>query len=141
MKQLASALAVLLLSPLMVHAQTDTASRLARAFEVIERVAAKSNGPGMVIAITDRNRTLRIGAYGYADLKSQKAATSETLFEIGSVTKSFTAISLMELYDEGRFDPQKPVSSYVPWFAIQSKYRAITQGRAEGKETANIMAH
>ena len=80
----------------------------------------------MVIAVTDRNRTLKVGAYGYGNLKSKTPVTADTLFEIGSVTKSFTAISLMELFDEGRFDPQEPVSKYLPWFAVKSKYRAIT---------------
>jgi hypothetical protein len=40
----------------------------------------------MVIGITDRNQTRKIGAYGYADIKAKKP-TPETLFEIGLVTK------------------------------------------------------
>jgi D-alanyl-D-alanine carboxypeptidase len=42
------------------------------------------------------------------------------------VTKLFTAISLMQLFDEGRFEPQVPLSKYLPWFQIKSKFRAIT---------------
>jgi CubicO group peptidase (beta-lactamase class C family) len=99
---------------------------LARAFEAIDRAAKASTVPGMVIGITDRSRTLKIGAYGFADLKSKSRVTAETPFEIGSVSKSFTAISLMELLDEGRFDPQAPVTKYLPWFATKSKYRPIT---------------
>jgi CubicO group peptidase (beta-lactamase class C family) len=106
--------------------QTDTTARLARAFDAIDRAAASSTVPGMVIGITDRNRTLKVGAYGYANLKLKTRVTAETLFEIGSVSKSFTAISLMELLDEGRFDPQAPVTKYLPWFATKSKYRPIT---------------
>ena len=82
------------------------------------------NQPGNVIGITDRNQTLKIGAYGYADMKAKKPVTPDTLFEIGSVTKSFTAISLMQLFDEGRFEPQAPVSKYLPWFQVKSKFRA-----------------
>jgi CubicO group peptidase (beta-lactamase class C family) len=108
-------------------AQTTTADRLNRAFEAIDRAAAASTeAPGMVIGITDRTHTLKIGAYGYADIKSKTRVTPDTLFEIGSVTKSFTAICLMQLYDEGRFDPQAPVTTYLPWFSVRSKYRAIT---------------
>src|SRR5438552_12680049 len=101
------ALAILLLSFAPAFAQSETAARLARAFEAIDRAAAGSTSPGMVIGITDRNRTLKIGAYGYANLRSKTRITPETLFEIGSVSKSFTAISLMELFDEGRFDPRE----------------------------------
>ncbi len=120
------ALAALFLTVLPTCAQTDVAARLARAFDAIDRAALASTAPGMVIGITDRNRTLKIGAYGYANLKSKTRIIPETLFEIGSVSKSFTAISLMELFDEGRFDPQEPVAKYLPWFAVKSKYRTIT---------------
>jgi D-alanyl-D-alanine carboxypeptidase len=121
------ALALLFLAVGPLAAQTDSAARLARAFEAIDRAAAASTAaPGMVIGITDRTRALKIGAYGFADLKSKTRVTPETLFEIGSVTKSFTAICLMQLYDEGRFDPEAPVNKYLPWFSVKSKYRAIT---------------
>jgi D-alanyl-D-alanine carboxypeptidase len=121
----------LIVLPLLVlthaAAQSDTAGRLNRAFEAIDRAAAASiDAPGMVIGITDRTHTLKIGAYGYADLKAKTRVTPDTLFEIGSVTKSFTAICLMQLHDEGRFDPQAPVSKYLPWFSVKSKYRDIT---------------
>ena len=118
------ALLVAVLAP--AFAQTDTTARLTRAFEAIDRAAKASTVPGMVIGITDRNRALIIGAYGYADLRSKSRVTAETPFEIGSVSKSFTAISLMELLDEGRFDPQAPVTKYLPWFSIKSKHRPIT---------------
>ena len=120
------ALAVLLLALAPAFAQNQTAARLARAFDAIDRAAVASTTPGFVIGITDRNRTLKIGAYGYANLKSKTRVTPETLFEIGSVSKSFTAISFIQLFDEGRFDPQEPVTKYLPWFALKSKYRAIT---------------
>lgn len=112
--------------PALVAQQTDTAARLVRAFEAIDRAAAASTNPGMVIGFTDRNHTLKIGAYGYADLKTKVRITPDTLFEIGSVSKSFTAIALMQLSDEGRFDPQAPVSKYLPWFEVKSGFRPIT---------------
>src|SRR5260370_41918458 len=100
------ALAALFLTVLPTCAQTDVAARLARAFDAIDRAALASTAPGMVIGITDRNRTLKIGAYGYANLKSKTRITPETPFALGSVSKSFTAISPLELFDEGRFHPQ-----------------------------------
>jgi len=120
-------LALVLLAVAPTYAQTAADARLARAFEAIDRAAAASTTqPGMVIGITDRTHALKIGAYGFADLKSKTRVTPDTLFEIGSVTKSFTAIGLMQLHDEGRFDPQAPLTKYLPWFAVKSKYRAIT---------------
>jgi D-alanyl-D-alanine carboxypeptidase len=119
---------VLLISllPAALAQQTETAVRLARAFEAIDRAAAASTTPGMVIGFTDRTHTLKVGAYGYADLKTRARVTPDTLFEIGSVSKSFTAIALMQLLDEGRFDPQAPVTKYLPWFEVKSTFRPIT---------------
>src|SRR6185295_2002313 len=50
----------------------------------------------------------------------------DSLFAIGSISKSFTAIALMQLSDEGRFDPQAPIATYLPWFAVKSSYAPIT---------------
>lgn len=119
---------VLLISllPAALAQQNETAIRLARAFEAIDRAASASTTPGMVIGFTDRTHTLKVGAYGYSDLKTRARVTPDTLFEIGSVSKSFTAIALMQLSDEGRFDPQAPVTKYLPWFEVKSKFRPIT---------------
>jgi D-alanyl-D-alanine carboxypeptidase len=35
-------------------------------------------------------------------------------------------MSLMQLFDEGRFDPRAPLSKYLPWFQVKSKFCAIT---------------
>lgn len=123
-----SSLAVLalLLVPPAAGAQNDLDARLARAFATVEPVLARFNVPGFVIGVTDRDRTLELFTHGYADLKTKQPVTAETLFELGSVSKSFTAIALMRAYDEGRFDPQLPVSTYLPWFSVRSRFGPIT---------------
>lgn len=82
--------------------------------------------PGLTLALTTRDSLLYVGTYGYADLKLKRPVTEETLFQIGSITKSFTALALMQLYDAGRFDPDKPVQTYLPWFDVQSEYTPIS---------------
>ncbi len=118
---------VLLLACIAASGQSDTlAARLDRAYAEIGKVVQASSVPGMVIGITDRNGTLKIFTHGYADVKTKAPITGDSLFEIGSITKSFTAITLMQLMDEGRFDPQAPITKYLPWFAVQSKFAPIT---------------
>src|SRR5690349_10908099 len=69
--------------------------------------------PGLVLAITDRNRLLRVSTYGYADVKAKQPTTPDTLFEIGSISKSFTAIALLQLREQGKFDPQQSITRYL----------------------------
>jgi len=51
--------------------------------------------PGLSLGITDRNRTLRVSTYGYANIGSKQQVSKRTLFEIGSISKSFTNIALL----------------------------------------------
>lgn len=104
----------------------ETASRLSQAIDAIDRAMAASTRPATVIGITDRTRTLNVFAHGYTDLKARTPITADSLFGIGSISKSFTAIALLELFDEGRFDPRAPITTYLPWFAIKSAFAPIT---------------
>ena len=117
-----------LLFPLSrLAAQEDVGTRLSRAFSVIDSaVRVLPPGPGFVIGITDRDRVLRVFTHGYADVKLRTPVTQASPFAIGSMSKSFTAISLMQLADEGRFDPREPVTRYLPWFQVRSAYAPIT---------------
>ncbi len=80
----------------------------------------------MIVAITDRTHTLRIIPVGYRDLSGKAPVTQDTRFGIGSITKSMTATALLELRDEGRLDPSKLVTAYLPWFRVHTIYRPIT---------------
>ena len=103
---------------------------LERAFEEVDRFLehriGEVNMPGLVLAVTDREKSLRIVPFGYADLASGRTMQPGTMFEIGSIGKSFTNVALMQLRDEGRLDLQAPVSRYLPWFEVQSDYGPIT---------------
>src|SRR6266700_1220192 len=66
--------------------------------------------PGLSLALTDRHGLLRASTYGYADVKLKKYVTPETEFEIGSISKSFTSISLLQLGEQGKFDPRQPIT-------------------------------
>jgi D-alanyl-D-alanine carboxypeptidase len=82
--------------------------------------------PGLAIAVTDREKLLRVSTYGFADLATQAPVTPDTLFEIGSLGKPFTSIALLQLRNEGRLDLHAPVTQYLPWFRVQSAYPPIT---------------
>ncbi len=96
--------------------------------------------PGLSLALTDRHGLLRASTYGYTDVKLKKYVTPETEFEIGSISKSFTSISLLQLGEQGKFDPRQPITKYLPWFSIHSNYRAVTghdvMSHSSGQDTS-----
>ena len=82
--------------------------------------------PGMAVALTDRESSLHISTYGYADVAATTPIRPETLFQTGSIGKSFTSIALLQEYEAGRLDLHAPVTEYLPWFEVQSPYPPIT---------------
>jgi CubicO group peptidase (beta-lactamase class C family) len=95
------------------------AERLDDAVEHIRSVFAV---PGLALAVTDRDGLLLERTYGHADVGAGRPVTSETLFEIGSIGKSFTACCVLQLVEEGRLDLHLPVTAYLPWFEVRSPF-------------------
>jgi CubicO group peptidase (beta-lactamase class C family) len=73
--------------------------------------------PGASLAITDGTDVLEV-VHGVTNLRTGQPVTPETLFQIGSITKVWTASVVMALVDEGKLDLDAPVQSYLPWFAV-----------------------
>ncbi|MEQ1756601.1 MAG: serine hydrolase domain-containing protein [Micropepsaceae bacterium] len=87
---------------------------------------AESGVPGYAFAIVHGNEILRIGAHGVAD-PSGRAVTADTPFIIGSTTKSFTALCVMQLVEAGKLNLDRPAADYLPGFmAASTAGRAIT---------------
>jgi D-alanyl-D-alanine carboxypeptidase len=78
------------------------------------------NVPGLALSLTDRERTIAVRVYGHADVERGLPVTPDTLFEIGSIGKSFTACCVLQLVEEGRLDLHEPVTTYLPWFSVRS---------------------
>jgi D-alanyl-D-alanine carboxypeptidase len=94
--------------------------------EFIPRHMNEVGAPGMTVALVSRHGLLRTSQYGFADLKARLPVAPETLFEIGSISKSFVAIATLQLAEEGKLDLYTPVTDYLPWLKIDSQYAPIT---------------
>ncbi len=84
------------------------------------------NAPGMAQALTDAAATIRTVGYGFANVDLKAPVTPEHLFQIGSITKSFVALILLQLHDEGKLDLHRPVLEYLPWLPVTMPYGPIT---------------
>src|SRR5271165_353618 len=74
--------------------------------------------PGLAIAVVQGDKVTLLKGYGYRDLEKQLPVTPNTLFAIGSITKSFTVSTLGMEMDEGKVDWDKPVRDYLPTFKL-----------------------
>jgi D-alanyl-D-alanine carboxypeptidase len=84
------------------------------------------NAPGMTQALTDTKTTIRTAGYGFANVDLKTPVTPDHLFQIGSITKSFAALILLQLRDEGKVDLHRPVLEYLPWLPVTMPYGPIT---------------
>jgi len=74
--------------------------------------------PGVAVAVVQGNEVILLKGYGYRDLEKRLPVTPDTLFAIGSITKSFTVTALGMEMDEGKVDWDKPVRDYLPTFKM-----------------------
>lgn len=98
----------------------------ARLDEYVARHMRETGAPGLTLAIANRDGLIRASTYGFADIKAGLRVENETMFEIGSVSKSFVGLALLQLREERKIDFDKPVTEYLPWLKINSKFEAIT---------------
>lgn len=84
------------------------------------------NAPGMTLGTANKAGTVRVATYGFNDLDTKQHLDPGRLFHIGSITKSFLALVMLQLREEGEVDFQKPVLEYLPWLPIENTFGAIT---------------
>jgi len=109
-------------------APVPQASR-ARALAGLDRFIAgyreAMNAPGLTLGLADRDGLVRVSAYGYTHLDARVPVSTSDLFQIGSISKSFVALVLLQLRDEGKLDVQAPVRHYLPWLVAETTYGEI----------------
>jgi len=71
-----------------------------------------------VFAVIDRNNTILSESYS----GNSSDTDANTPFLIGSVTKVFTAVAIMRLYQQGKIDIDHPITEYIPDFAIRQRF-------------------
>lgn len=68
------------------------------------------------ILIAKEGRILLSKGYGMADLEHDVPNTPETIFRLGSVTKQFTSMAIMQLQEKGRLNVDDPIAKYLPTY-------------------------
>ncbi len=107
--------------------------------EVITKIMKEKNIPGLSLAISMPGRTIE-RSYGIANMEYNIPVEKDTVFEIGSVTKTFTAIGILMLQQEGKLKVTDRITKYFPqypqWHDITLKHLLQhTSGIREMTET------
>ncbi len=74
--------------------------------------------PGAGLALIKNGQIVYTKGYGYSNIDKKQLATDESEFAIGSITKSFTALAIMQLVEAGKVDLDAPVMRYLPDFKL-----------------------
>jgi CubicO group peptidase (beta-lactamase class C family) len=83
----------------------------------------RENGiPGAAVAVVTGDAVLFTGGFGYANIEKKIPVTANTHFFLGSITKSFTALGIVKLVEEGRVDLNTPVKEILPDVIIQNPW-------------------
>jgi CubicO group peptidase (beta-lactamase class C family) len=99
-------------------AATDRLQRLEPLFPLVKKMyqdyAEKNHFPGYAFGVMLDGQLVYSGSGGYSDVASKTAASTKTFFRIASMSKSFTAMAILKLRDEGRLKLDDPVYRYIP---------------------------
>ncbi|KAA0784691.1 cyclic peptide export ABC transporter [Bacillus sp. BPN334] len=87
----------------------------------IEEQISQAGIPGLSVVIVKGNETIYKKNYGYADTDKKRQVTNETLFELGSTSKAFTALAVLQLEKEGKIKLSDSLTKYVSWFEMEYK--------------------
>jgi len=96
-------------------------AKLTTAFADVDRLfkdfTTQAHVPGAAWGIVVDGELAHTGAAGFRDLPSKSSADADTVFRIASMTKSFTALAILKLRDEGKLSLEDPVAKWIPEFA------------------------
>ena len=117
----------------MVEINKDTVTHIVRSLEpLLDQMMTNLNIPSINLAVTNKTEILFAESYGAKDLKTNTPPTLDTIYMLGSCSKTYAALSIMQLVEQGKIDLNAPIKNYIP----------ITLGSPENPITVkNLLTH
>ncbi|MCX7922070.1 MAG: beta-lactamase family protein [Clostridia bacterium] len=103
-----------------VMAETTVALDTKKIDEVINSEMQRLGIPGASVAIVNKDQIVYLKGYGKAN-PDGTPVTPQTPFLLGSISKSFTAVAIMQLVEQGKVKLDLPIQQYLPWFQLADK--------------------
>ena len=110
--------------------------RLARIGETLKADIDAGRIPGAVIAIARHGKLVAFDAYGWRDKASGVPMTTDTIFNIASMTKPMTTVGALMLYEQGKILMNDPLAKYFPKFSSMR----VAMGDSAGEPTTETIS-
>ncbi len=107
-------LAIVFVTPARSQDLNQPDKRFAGLDTAFARVLSLWKGPGFAVAVVEKNKVVYAKGFGYRNLEEKLPVTENTVFPIGSCTKSFTVSLIGSLAAKGDINIDKPVRDYLP---------------------------
>ena len=85
---------------------------------LVEEQMVAGHIPGLALVITSGDQIVHVKGFGVTSLDDPRPVTENTIFDLASISKSFTALAILLLRDEGLIDLGQPVQRYLPDFEL-----------------------
>jgi CubicO group peptidase (beta-lactamase class C family) len=128
---------------------TLTVNGAAAIDRMFQAAVEKREIPGVVAAVTNKDRILYLNAFGKQDVARGVAMSKDTVFRIASMTKPVTSLGIMMLYEQGKLRLDDPAGNYLPAYkgrevmaTFNEKDATYTTRPAKGEMTIrHLLAH
>ena len=120
-------LLVLLLIGLIISCKNNSDSKLKviekseSLTKELDKIHKEGHINGFSVAIVDQNGTLYQKGFGYADVKTKKLYSENTIQNVASISKTFIGIALLKAQELGKLDLDDPINNYLP-FEVRNSY-------------------
>ncbi|PSL45425.1 CubicO group peptidase (beta-lactamase class C family) [Chitinophaga niastensis] len=90
----------------------------------IRIIVQEQHIPGLMLGITTKDSVLFSGGFGYADLQTKRPVDNQTLCRLGSITKSFVALGILKLVEQGKLQLNDLLKNIAPDVPFQNQWEA-----------------
>ncbi len=95
-------------------AQPKTDKQLSQTFDTMLANVFKPDGPGATIIVSRKGEVIYKKGFGMADLELNVPVQPDMIFRIGSITKQFTAVAILQLVEQGKLSLQDEIKKFIP---------------------------
>jgi len=121
-----------------VGPHTDYSPVLERIEQTLPVAMSQRDITGASIALVDGESIVWSKGFGYTNRAQNEKVTGDTLFHVGSISKSFTALGVLYAAGKGLLTLDDPVKKHLPWFSVNSRFGSAA---ADGITIRHLLSH